>query len=143
MYYPNYLVHFNKLHSKSNGQFISGDGDSDGVADEHHRYTKSGKTVIKPQSREESSGPISKESVKLAAKVSLPIAKFLAGKALCLNSYGKAFMTTWKKTKKYANLEKIFKDVKVGDLIGTDKLGDKLAEKTANKANELYTKYGG
>ena len=40
--YPDYLVHFNKLHSKKNGQFVSGDGDSDGIADEHHRYSKNG-----------------------------------------------------------------------------------------------------
>lgn len=40
--YPDYLIHFNKLHSKSNGQFVRGDGDGDGTADEHHRYTQSG-----------------------------------------------------------------------------------------------------
>lgn len=42
MGYPDYLVHFNKNHSKKNGQFISGDGDGDGTADEHHRYSKNG-----------------------------------------------------------------------------------------------------
>lgn len=41
--YPSYLIHFNKNHSKKNGQFISGDGDGDGTADEHHRYTDYGK----------------------------------------------------------------------------------------------------
>ena len=40
MSYPDYLIHFNKNHSSKNGQFISGDGDGDGVADEHHRYSK-------------------------------------------------------------------------------------------------------
>ena len=38
----NYLCHYNHNHSKANGQFVSGDGDSDGVADEHHRYSKNG-----------------------------------------------------------------------------------------------------
>lgn len=34
----NYLAHFNKNHSKANGQFISGDGDGDGQIDDHaHR----------------------------------------------------------------------------------------------------------
>lgn len=47
MSYPSYLIHYNKLHSKKNGQFISGDGDSDGVADEHHRYSKNGVKVNK------------------------------------------------------------------------------------------------
>lgn len=33
--YPSYLIHFNKLHSKANGQFISGDGDGDGILNDH------------------------------------------------------------------------------------------------------------
>lgn len=40
--YPTYLIHYNKNHSKKNGQFVSGDGDGDGRGDEHHRYTKTG-----------------------------------------------------------------------------------------------------
>jgi hypothetical protein len=40
-----YLIHYNKNHSKKNGQFISGDGDGDGTADEHHRYSKNGVSV--------------------------------------------------------------------------------------------------
>ena len=41
MEYPTYLVHFNKNHSKANGQFISGDGDGDGIIDDHaHRGKK-------------------------------------------------------------------------------------------------------
>lgn len=35
-----YLAHFNKNHSKANGQFTSGDGDSDGITDDHHNYKK-------------------------------------------------------------------------------------------------------
>lgn len=35
-----YLIHFNKNHSPKNGQFISGDGDADGVRDDHHNYSK-------------------------------------------------------------------------------------------------------
>ena len=30
-----YLIHYNKNHSKANGQFVSGDGDGDGVANDH------------------------------------------------------------------------------------------------------------
>ena len=45
MDYPTYLVHFNKNHSKKNGQFTYGDGDGDGTADEHHRYTKDGRRI--------------------------------------------------------------------------------------------------
>ena len=36
----NYLMHFNKNHSKANGQFISGDGDDDGIIDDHHNYSR-------------------------------------------------------------------------------------------------------
>lgn len=35
-----YLIHYNKNHSPKNGQFISGDGDADGVRDDHHNYSK-------------------------------------------------------------------------------------------------------
>ena len=44
MAYPSYLIHYNKNHSKANGQFVRGDGDGDGTADEHHRYSKNGIT---------------------------------------------------------------------------------------------------
>lgn len=36
----NYLVHYNKNHSKTNGQFTSGDGDGDGIVDDHHNQSK-------------------------------------------------------------------------------------------------------
>lgn len=35
-----YLIHFNGNHSRKNGQFISGDGDNDGVVDDHHNYKR-------------------------------------------------------------------------------------------------------
>jgi hypothetical protein len=38
--YPNYLIHFNKNHSKSNGQFVSGDGDGDGIANDNAHRSK-------------------------------------------------------------------------------------------------------
>ena len=45
MYYAvkrdsNYLMHFNKNHSKANGQFTSGDGDGDGIANDHANQRK-------------------------------------------------------------------------------------------------------
>ena len=40
MTYPDYLVHFNKNHSKTNGQFVSGDGDGDGVVNDHANQKK-------------------------------------------------------------------------------------------------------
>ena len=64
MAYPNYLIHFNKLHSRKNGQFISGDGDGDGTADEHHRYSKNG-VKSKDRSGEDFDGYIRKNSLEL------------------------------------------------------------------------------
>lgn len=40
MEYPNYLIHFNKNHSAKNGQFVSGDGDGDGIIDDHKNEKK-------------------------------------------------------------------------------------------------------
>ena len=43
MYYPDYLIHYNKNHSAKNGQFTSGDGDGDGISNDHaHRSKKAG-----------------------------------------------------------------------------------------------------
>lgn len=42
--YDDYLMHFNKNHSKANGQFVSGDGDGDGVADDHAHRSKGKRT---------------------------------------------------------------------------------------------------
>lgn len=44
MSHPNYLIHFNKNHSSKNGQFISGDGDGDGIADDHAHRSKAKRT---------------------------------------------------------------------------------------------------
>ena len=40
MNYPTYLVHFNKNHSTKNGQFVSGDGDGDGIINDHANQNK-------------------------------------------------------------------------------------------------------
>ena len=44
MSYPTYLVHFNKNHSPKNGRFTSGDGDGDGISNDHMNQLK--KNVI-------------------------------------------------------------------------------------------------
>jgi hypothetical protein len=45
MSYPTYLIHFNKNHSSKNGRFVSGDGDGDGVINDHHNQSKNRKGV--------------------------------------------------------------------------------------------------
>lgn len=42
----NYLCHYNKNHSKANGQFVSGDGDGDGIANDHANQNKKRSGVI-------------------------------------------------------------------------------------------------
>lgn len=45
--YSNELCHFNKNHSRQNGQFISGDGDGDGIVDDHKNQYKIDKKVTR------------------------------------------------------------------------------------------------
>jgi len=40
-----YLAHFNGNHSRHNGQFINGDGDNDGIIDDHHNYSRNKKDL--------------------------------------------------------------------------------------------------
>lgn len=50
MWYPTYLVHFNKNHSSKDGRFVSGDGDGDGVVNDHRNQTKNNETEDKKTS---------------------------------------------------------------------------------------------
>lgn len=45
MSYPNYLIHYNKNHSSKNGQFVSGDGDGDGITNDHAQRKGNGKNT--------------------------------------------------------------------------------------------------
>ena len=45
--YSNELMHFNKNHSPANGQFTTGDGDGDGIVDDHRNQYKIDKKVTK------------------------------------------------------------------------------------------------
>ena len=135
--YPDYLVHFNKLHSKKNGQFISGDGDGDGRGDEHHRYTKSGyNTQSQPQQQ-----VVNTQMVKMGAAAG----KWVAGKAFCATKLGKQLKNgvgseIGKMLVKSTGLDKIWKDA------GFDKDVARIKEntyaKTANKINSTYNNGG-
>lgn len=54
MYHTTYLIHYNKNHSKANGQFVSGDGDGDGIANDHANQRKS--TSSTPRSKHQNGG---------------------------------------------------------------------------------------
>jgi hypothetical protein len=47
MKYPDYLVHYNKNHSSKTGQFAPGDGDGDGVSNDHANQRKKGQYSAK------------------------------------------------------------------------------------------------
>ena len=124
--HPNYLIHFNKLHSKANGQFISGDGDGDGTADEHHRYSKNG-VKEKSRSNTQSSDGYDKQKeqlraivnddriANLSAKLVCTAARKAAGFAFSKTSLGKTlkeigFKEASREMVKVTNLDKIAKD---------------------------------
>ena len=65
--YGNFLIHYNKNHapkgSKQGGQFVSGDGDGDGIVDDHHNYSKN-KSDIKSANKKGAVSHKTKISVK-------------------------------------------------------------------------------
>ena len=81
----NYLCHYNKNHSKANGQFVSGDGDGDGISNDHANQNKKKianevmKRSLKGESYKNIKGDISKGTWKNNAGVNL---KFVSPKGL-------------------------------------------------------------
>lgn len=62
MSYPTYLVHYNKNHSKANGQFVSGDGDGDGISNDH-------KNQVKPNKYQNADGSLTEKGNKKFGKL--------------------------------------------------------------------------
>lgn len=50
-----YLIHYNKNHSKANGQFVSGDGDGDGQVNDRASQKKQPSGATKPKGKSKSS----------------------------------------------------------------------------------------
>lgn len=138
MTYPSYLVHYNKNHSKSNGQFVSGDGDGDGIADEHHRYTKT-------EYNTSNNGPpqqvVNAQQLKLAAG----IGKWMAGKAFAKTNFGKLVKESHvsdvaKDMVKMCSLDKMYEQSGVKSSMAS--LKEKTYQKTANRINKTYNNGG-
>ena len=136
--YPSYLIHFNKLHSRKNGQFVSGDGDGDGRGDEHHRYTKTGYNTS-------NNGPpqqvVNAQQLKLAAG----IGKWMAGKAFAKTNFGKLVKESHvsdvaKDMVKMCSLDKMYEQSGVKSSV--DSLKEKAYQKTANRINKTYNNGG-
>lgn len=158
--YPDYLIHFNKNHSKANGQFVRGDGDGDGTGDEHHRYSKNG---VKPtnsspkssktSSRKQTYDPQKEQLraianndavVNLAANAVCTGARKALGFAFSRTKLGKTlkqagYKEVTKEFVKVTGIDKIAKDSGVTDKVNKVKsdIHGKVAEglkKGANKA---------
>lgn len=65
--YPSYLIHFNRQHDPKTGKFIFGDGDGDGIANDHARAGKKDGMISRiGSSQKTSSGPSSNGSQALS-----------------------------------------------------------------------------
>ena len=82
-----YLVHFNKNHSKDNGQFINGDGDGDGIVDDHRNQ---GKREPQAYSREPPSGASAKALSPYTVKLITQGSKFIAKTVFSKTELGKS-----------------------------------------------------
>lgn len=71
-----FICHFNGNHSSKSGQFTSGDGDKDGVVDDHHNYARNknkgmkGTGPAKPVAKSSASGSSNKSNS--SAKTTTP-----------------------------------------------------------------------
>ena len=106
MDYPTYLAHFNRNHDSRNGQFTYGDGDADGITDDHHHKSN----TIKKYSGENADKNLNKHGrYKVYKKLSKEIEKERF-KQYGLSSYnvnrhkgiGKNSEMAEKKSKKYS-----------------------------------------
>ena len=90
MRYPKYLVHFNGKHDPKNGQFADGDGDNDGIIDDHHNYSRNKNQSYQYQAPQQQKKKITPGNVKFVSK----IAGWAAGQALT-NKFNKSDLGQW------------------------------------------------
>ena len=106
-----YLIHFNGLHSSKNGQFVSGDGDKDGIINDHaHRNPGY-------------NGGIDKATVKNICTT----ARKVTGKVFAKTQWGQLINASSRELSNATNLknQKWFQE-------GSDKFYTKLTEKINN-----------
>ena len=100
-----YLVHFNKNHSKANGQFTSGDGDGDGIVDDHSNQGR-----IK--------GQVIDKKLKLGQRISLNYVRGKAGFDKG-SDYKRGDKITVEEAKKLLSIaDKLIKDSEKTDMFG-------------------------
>lgn len=96
-----YLIHYNKNHSKANGQFVSGDGDGDGIVNDHANRRKE-------QKRLRVKGTIKIVSGGVALGVGVPLSIYKAKKSY---EEGKDFCTKFWAAK--AGIQLVFGTTKI------------------------------
>ena len=86
-----YLIHYNKNHSKANGQFVSGDGDGDGIADDHHNYARNkktgGTTSTTSTASKGKSGLTKKQKVAIGVGVGVGVVAAAGTAAILINKF--------------------------------------------------------
>lgn len=149
--FGNYLCHFNRNHSKKNGQFTFGDGDGDGTSDERGRHGR-----YKPEAIGNHDEPSTQYINKTTLKLGVKAGTWLAGKAFVGTKLGKQYNqlkkdwisvgrytlanTDLKKAMKDSNWNNYSKELRDKKNRFTEKMYDK-ATNALNKGIDKY--YGG
>lgn len=132
--YPDYLVHFNGNHSSKNGRFTNGDGDNDGIVDDHHNYSRNKGDLSDVHKQQAKAITSDKRVQRMAGKAVVGAGKAVANIAFKRTKLGKAIN------------EAGFKDVtrEFSKAIGGDKLGKSTGLKDLNTdlQNKVYDKIG-
>lgn len=138
-----YLIHFNKNHSKKNGQFDSGDGDGDGIRDDHHNYARNKGDLADAQKDQMRSIVNNPGAQRMAGKAIVGAGKTVAKIAFKRTKLGKAineagFKDVTREFSKAIGGDKLAKSTGLKDL-NTDlqnKVYDKIGSKAAKVANK-------
>lgn len=138
-----YLIHFNKNHSKKNGQFDTGDGDGDGIRDDHHNYSRNKGDLADAQKDQMRSIVNNPGAQRMAGKAIVGVGKAVANIAFKRTKLGKAineagFKDVTREFSKAIGGDKLAKSTGLKDLNDTfqNKVYDKIGSKAAKVANK-------
>ena len=146
--YPDYLVHFNGNHSSKNGQFINGDGDNDGIVDDHHHYSKNKGDLSDVHKQQAKAIASDKRVQRLAGKAVVGAGKIAAGFAFSKTKLGKTlkeanYKAVTKEFLKTTGLDKLYVDTGFKNDVNDfkNKVYDTVGSKASNVANKAIDKY--
>lgn len=143
-----YLIHFNKNHSKKNGQFDSGDGDGDGIRDDHHNYARNKGDLADAQKDQMRSIVNNPGAQRMAGKAIVGAGKIAAGFAFSKTKLGKTlkeanYKAVTKEFLKATGLDKMYVDTGFNNDVNNfkNKMYDTVGSKASNVANKAIDKY--